>query len=642
MTYSFFASGAAQIVIVGTSLSSNANGGTLFGISSTFSVGALDAITSAGRHQISNGGGTATFSSTGSLATNQFNTRSDANDASLYGWTNATVSATVVIGALGLLNFFWRGDYRRMPVVQYNGSADEATQIKSSASGNGLLTIFKEGVDRPTTRFRRSRSDFFFLSDVINCFYKKTGGGAYELTSRPHQNNDGLTWHDRGAWSLGNAQSDFWNINLFGAPTGPQTFTQDFTATFTPTSALTKFTTHGAFAATLSFVGTFAKGLFKLLSFAATLSFSGAVQKQAGKIFAATLNFAGALKKAVGKGLSATLAPSGSLIKKLFDAGFTATLSFAGGFARSLLKMLGFSATLSFTGAMQKQTGKPLSATLSFVGALIKKTIDSGFTATLSFSGSIIKKLIDSGFTATLNFSGTFVRSFLKLQAFSATLSFAGAIRKQTNKQLSATLNFIGAIGRQIGKALSATLSFAGALGRKITHLFAATLSFIGNFATQFSGGAAHYTQAFTATLAPTATLIKRTVHGAFTATLSFVGALVRARLAFKALTATLSFAGALRGRTGKTFAATLSFTGALRKTITKGIAAVLSFIGALFVGGARTLFVGMKMGSALKTQTAESTLTISATGSQVAISKTASTLKISATDSNLTVQKTE
>lgn len=51
----------------------------------------------------------------------------------------------------------------------------------------------------------------------INALFKKTGGGAYELTSRPMFLND--TWFsDRSAWKNGSAQSDAWSIQQFGEP----------------------------------------------------------------------------------------------------------------------------------------------------------------------------------------------------------------------------------------------------------------------------------------------------------------------------------------------------------------------------------------------------------------------------------------
>src|SRR5262245_12076088 len=85
-------------------------------------------------------------------------------------------------------------------------------------------------------------------------------------------------------------------------------------------------------------------------------------------------------------------------------------------------------ATLSFAGSSSQLSGKPLSASLTFSGSLVRLTF-KGLSASLTFTGSLAKRLARA-VAGTHTFSGGFVASHLFVKAFTATLSFAGAMVK--------------------------------------------------------------------------------------------------------------------------------------------------------------------------------------------------------------------
>jgi hypothetical protein len=231
-----------------------------------------------------------------------------------------------------------------------------------------------------------------------------------------------------------------------------------------------------ALSAGLSFVGNLATNLIHgggtlfTQSFTATLSFSGALTRTVGhfftQAFTATLSFSGALSRKTGKALTATLSFVGGLTKRSTRT-LAATLSTSGLISRSIGK--NFSAILSSTASLTKRIARAFAATLTSVGALVKLLRDAGFTATLSFAGNVATTtahFFSRSFTATLSFSGNLARSVRFARAFTATLSFSGTIWRKTTKIFSATLTFVGAIRKTIRKSLTATLSFIGFLFR--------------------------------------------------------------------------------------------------------------------------------------------------------------------------------
>jgi hypothetical protein len=86
--------------------------------------------------------------------------------------------------------------------------------------------------------------------------------------------------------------------------------------------------------------------------------------------------------------LSATLSFAAAQTKKIIDAGFTATLSFAGALTRSRIVFRVFTATLSMSASVTKRIGKTFSAALAPTAALTKR-IRKSFAAALSFIGNL-------------------------------------------------------------------------------------------------------------------------------------------------------------------------------------------------------------------------------------------------------------
>jgi hypothetical protein len=191
--------------------------------------------------------------------------------------------------------------------------------------------------------------------------------------------------------------------------------------------------------------------------------------KQARKSLTAVRSFVGNLATNLihgalfTKNLVATLSFSGVLtVSKSFLKAFTATLSFTGVLFRRAGKA--FSATLVAAASLIKRVAHIFSAILAPVGALIKAIRDAGFSATLSFAGALTTAAVHfftRNFTATLSFVGNLgrLRGFARVLA--ATLNMSGAIRRQTIKRLSAALSFSAALRKAIRKVLAAVLAFA-------------------------------------------------------------------------------------------------------------------------------------------------------------------------------------
>jgi hypothetical protein len=321
-----------------------------------------------------------------------------------------------------------------------------------------------------------------------------------------------------------------------------------------------------------------------LKSLAATFSPVAALLKKitdAG--FTATLSFIGAITKSVSKNFTATLSWIGNIAESfiaggghVFTQGLTATLSFIGAVKGQANKL--FTPTLSPTAAVTRRTSHLLSATLSFIGAIAKRgtrflAATQSFTGLLTASKSFLKSL-----TATLSFVGNLSVSKSFLRAFTATLSFVGTFGKRAGKAFTAALNFVGALQKTIPKFVTANLLTSGAITKRITDAgFAATTSFTG-----FLAASKSFLKSFTANLSFVGAMsFIKSFGRAFTATLNATATLSRSIR--KPFNATLSAAASLVRRITHTLGGTLSFVGATAKVVRDaGFTATLSFVGAL------------------------------------------------------------
>jgi hypothetical protein len=251
-----------------------------------------------------------------------------------------------------------------------------------------------------------------------------------------------------------------------------------FTPAFSPSAALTRKTSH-LLTATLAFIGALAKAI-RDAGFAATLSFTGflTTSKSFLKSLTATLSFTGTLaaSKSFLKAFAASLSFTGLLsVRQVITRAFTAALSTAASLRRSTGKS--FNATFSTAASLIKRVAHTFSATLAPVGALVKAIRDAGFTATLSFAGTLTTAAVHfftRSFTATLSFVGALSRTRIVARVFSATLSMNGTIWRKTTKVLAATLNFSTALGKRIRKVFGAILSFVGFLFKGGVTIFLA------------------------------------------------------------------------------------------------------------------------------------------------------------------------
>src|SRR5215468_9277072 len=228
-------------------------------------------------------------SGTGGTTPEKFNSRSAAT-TSTSATATLTLSGLVIQPVLIACNYIaWRADYRR-GLVSNGSGAGCSVGIAGSVDRKTVQIDYSE--DMPNNyiarNVRRNRSTFFTMVDCNNHFHKKTGGGAFELTSLPHNLNDGITWADTRSWRLGNNNTEFWSINIYGTHV-PTTYTQDLTGV-------------------LSFIGNFIYPWRQT----ATLSYSGAFSKQTNKPFTGTLSFIGAFIKQTLKSLAGTLSFAGT------------------------------------------------------------------------------------------------------------------------------------------------------------------------------------------------------------------------------------------------------------------------------------------------------------------------------------------
>lgn len=161
------------------------------------------------------------------------------------------------------------------------------------------------------------------------------------------------------------------------------------------------------------------------------------------------------------------------------------------------------------------------------------------------------------------------------------TLTPAGGLLRQTNKNLGGTLTPVGAASKRIGKLLAGTVAPAGALTKQTRKSFGGTLTPSGSLAVTLV-----FLKAVAGTLTPVGSLTKMTIK-ALAGVLSPVGTLVKQTR--KVLAGTLSPAGSLTKQTSKKLTGTVTPTGTLTPAavILKALAGTLSFIGSL-----ATLFI--------------------------------------------------
>ena len=249
----------------------------------------------------------------------------------------------------------------------------------------------------------------------------------------------------------------------------------------------------------------------------------------------------------------------------------------------------GLSAVLSFIGLLATQLfhggtlfNQAFTATVSFVGAIKKRTNKGLLAATFSPTGALVRS-ISHKITATVSFVGALIKSTIK-STFTATVSFVGAlvVVRLLHQAFTATANFSGAISKQTRHLLSAAFSPTGALNRAISFHLSATFSPIGALIKQTR-------KALTATLSFVGLLATQLFHGgqqfnqAFTATVSFTGSIVK-RTSKNLAGATVSFVGSIVivKLLLKALSATVSFSGALSKRTGKSLTATLSFVSTL------------------------------------------------------------
>lgn len=399
----------------------------------------------------------------------------------------------------------------------------------------------------------------------------------------------------------------------------------------TPVGSLVR-SARRALNANLSPTGTFSTLKTFLRSLTATLTFTGAVVRRGGKNLTGAITPAGALAKRVARTLSASIAPSGALTKRTGKV-LSGAITPAGALSRRAGKALsgaiapsgalvdrfgkGLSAVLSFSGSTVKRTNRIWEGAIDFLGQLSSETmgvLEASFGATLSFSGDI-KKRSGRAFNAALSFlrvwdepgewdeEGTWdsvsplTWIHQRFRAFTAALTFSGALAKRGTRTLTGALLFSGAVTRRTAraltgsisptgalvgsarKALAGTLTFSGAVALRTARSLAGVLSFAGEIGTAFEG---LVTIAFDAALTFVGALNKRST-AFFDANLTIAGALVKRGA--RTFAASIGPAGALVNSGRKVFAASVSFGGALRGQAQKNFSAALDMVSHLMPG---------------------------------------------------------
>ncbi|MDE2101367.1 MAG: hypothetical protein KGL39_29235 [Patescibacteria group bacterium] len=300
-------------------------------------------------------------------------------------------------------------------------------------------------------------------------------------------------------------------------------------------------------------------------SFTATFGTTASTQPTMAVAFIPTYR----LTRMVEAGKAAALSFTGS-VSKLTATARTASISFVG--SRISQTAHGLAASLSFSGNIAKSTAHKLTATLSFSAAMAK--LDAAHDAgTLSFSGSIVRKTLKILSAASISFSGSLTTAGRVFnQALTATLSFAGAINKTTDKALAASDSFSGTISKLIGAARSASLSEQGAIVKAIAAARSASLVLSAQEARLI---AVSRSAALSFVGLET---VAQTFHQAFTAALSSNGTVNKELL--KHLAASLSSSGVINRGFAIVLVASVGLTGGLRRAISRTLAAAESFLG--------------------------------------------------------------
>ena len=263
-----------------------------------------------------------------------------------------------------------------------------------------------------------------------------------------------------------------------------------------------------------------------------------------------------------------------------------------------------FASVLSFAGALQRQTNKFVTGVLSFVGDLVTVFIPG-------VSAETIMAAIRPGIERSVRIAiladalgverlrdwprHIFIRQHTDRHAvaLAGTLSFAGALQRQTNKGVAGVLSFAGAVTKRTSKFLTGTLSFVGDL----VTLFIPAAN-IAEFMAAIRPGIERSPRIAAMAARRERLLLERwpglrsvrqhtdRYAVALAGALTFAGAVTKRTT--KSFTGALSFVGALTKRTTRTLAGALSFAGTLARQTNKALAGSISFSGAY---GPTTIF---------------------------------------------------
>lgn len=212
---------------------------------------------------------------------------------------------------------------------------------------------------------------------------------------------------------------------------------------------------------------------------------SGALIKQANKIFSGSLSSSGAISKLVNKSAAGGITPAGAIAKltSKIVAGAISTIEGALAYAKTYLVDL--SGSLGISGALAKQTNKTVSGAIALAGT-ITKNISKIFGGTIIPAGivtSVRTFVINVG--GTLASAGAVIRSTSK--SFTGSITPAGAISKLISKIFGGTITPTSAIVRTPEKVLSGSITPTGDETKLVSKLLAGTLVPAGGVAKEIS-----------------------------------------------------------------------------------------------------------------------------------------------------------
>jgi hypothetical protein len=167
---------------------------------------------------------TATVSISSNWTPEKLNTRTS-DVSGNYNNTGTPVGKRLMSFAIGTYNHFLFRCHPRYPPIVFGSGSGEAVTTQQTNSDTNVLTFSLGKVRRLTgltVKRRTSKPGYFARYGNETHFHKKTGSGAFEITSAPHFDND-VTWIDPSAWRNGSTQNEAWEMNLFGseAPAAP-------------------------------------------------------------------------------------------------------------------------------------------------------------------------------------------------------------------------------------------------------------------------------------------------------------------------------------------------------------------------------------------------------------------------------------